>query len=330
MPRQTAREIDQAAADWAARADRGLTAEEEAGLDTWLAGDVRRPGAYARMRAAALESHRAAALGPHYDPSDFAPTRNAGPSRRRVMLAGGGLLAAGVGGLAVLGPQGLNSERRYATHKGEMRQVALEDGSVVTLNTDSRLSVRFTRTARKIELTQGEALFDVAKDPDRPFTVAAGLTLARAVGTSFTVARLADRPVQVLVGEGVVEVGRQRDQRVTPVRIGANTRAIDPGLAPGEVIVTEPVDENELRRELAWRDGRIAFEGATLQQAASEFARYSDIAIIVTDPVLGRQEIAGLYQSNDPVGFAKAVAESLNAYAEVVDGAVRIGRLQRT
>jgi transmembrane sensor len=82
----------------------------------------------------------------------------------------------------------------------------------------------------------------------------------------------------------------------------------------------------ELHRELAWRDGRIAFEGEALGQAAAEFARYSDVRIVIADPELGREEIAGLYQANDPVGFAKAVALSLNARAEVGSGEVRILR----
>jgi len=62
---------------------------------------------------------------------------------------------------------------------------------------------------------------------------------------------------------------------------------------------------------LAWKDGRLAFEGETLAQAASEFARYSDTRIVIDDPALAHEAITGLYQSNDPVGFARAAALAL-------------------
>jgi transmembrane sensor len=225
----------------------------------------------------------------------------------------------------------LSRGQDYITEKGEVRQIALQDGSVVTLNTATHLTVQFSKGRRDVHLVQGEALFDVAKDVSRPFSVAAGTTLARVVGTSFTVTHLKDRPVRVLVKEGIVEVGRLGSAAMPPVTLVANTRAVDPskstaGEDSAPAITITSVPATELHRELAWRDGQIAFEGQTLLEAASEFARYSDTRIVVDDPSLGREEIAGLYQSNDPVGFAQAVAESLNAHAEILDGSVRISR----
>jgi transmembrane sensor len=195
---------------------------------------------------------------------------------------------------------------------------------VVTLNTASRLSVEFSTHRRAVTLIEGEALFDVAKDRSRPFVVTAGATEVRAVGTSFTVRRLENQPVQVLVREGVVEVTQSDHPIPTPLRASLNTEVTAPAgdAQPALATVAAP----ELDRQLAWREGRLSFEGQTLTQAAAEFARYSDTRIIIDDPSLGREEIAGLYQANDPVGFSRAIATSLNAHAQVGDGVVRITR----
>lgn len=327
MSRETAQEIDFAAADWAARVDRGLSADEERALDAWLADDPRRVGAYGKVRAVALNSERARALGPQFDPANFR-TEQEGTSisRRRMLFAGAGAIAAGIGGLVAVS-LGFNARGvRYDTRLGEVKVTPLADGSVMTLNTASRVMVSFTEQERTIRLLEGEALFDVAKDRFRPFVVEAGDTRVRAVGTSFTVRRLADAPVQVMVREGVVEVNRRGQAAVAkPVRLTANTRAIASD-SPAKPVSAALVAPTEIRRELAWREGRIAFEGETLRQAAEQFARYSDTRIVIDDPAIAREEITGLFQANDPVGFAQAVATSFNLRAEVGAGEVRLRR----
>lgn len=323
MPKPTSREIDDVAARWAARADRGpLSAQDQQALDAWMAGDTRRLGAYARARAIALHTERAQALGPSYDPASFVtPAKAPMLSRRNALWAGAAAASlAGVGavGLLVAGP------RRYNTRRGEMRVVSLEDGSVMTLNTASRIEVGYSRRARNVRLLEGEALFDVARDAQRPFLVMAGDTQVRAVGTSFTVRRLGDTPVEVLVREGVVEVNQAQGPARPPVRLSANSRAVAPeARAPISAVSLAPSD---ISRELSWREGRIAFEGDTLSQAAGEFARYSDTRIVIDDPEVGRQEITGLFVANDPIGFAKAAAVSLGLRATVGEDEVRLSR----
>lgn len=319
--KETAAEIDAAAADWAARADRGLSAEEETALRAWLASDARRTGAYARVRGLALYTQRAAALGPQYDPGSFTVPETASmrPSRRRFLAAGSALAASvAVGGLLYM------QDRTISTRKGEMRVVPLDDGSIVTLNTASRIEVQFRPEARHIRLLEGEALFDVAHDAARPFVVFAGDTNVRAIGTSFSVTRLKNAPVQVLVREGVVEVAREDAPVTAPVRVTAHNRAVAASGKPQ--IAAAPVQAAELQRELAWREGRIGFEGETLRDAAAKFARYSDTEIVIDDAAMAREEIAGLFQANDPVGFAKAIAVSLGGRAEVTGGKVRLTR----
>jgi transmembrane sensor len=211
-----------------------------------------------------------------------------------------------------------------STGKGETRVVALQDGSVVTLNTLSRIAVDFSEETRGIRLLQGEVLFDVAKNPGRPFVVLVGETQVRVVGTIFTVRRIAAAPVQVLVREGIVDVAKTGMAAAAPVRIFANMRATAPVTGGG--IAAHTVAPTELRRALAWQDGRIELKGETLAEAVTEFARYSDTKIVIDDPRLAKEEIAGLFNANNPVGFAQTVAVSLNARTRIEEDVVHISR----
>ena len=322
MPGKTANQIDAEAADWAARVDRGpLSPGDAQQFQDWLDRDVRCPGAYARIRALALYSERAQALGSDFDPNNFVPA--AGPSRRRALAIGSAIAAT-----TLIGVTGtwhvLRLHGRFSTGKGETKVVALQDGSVVTLNTASEIVVNYSDALRSVELIRGEALFDVAKHKVRPFVVTAGHTNVRAVGTSFTVRRMDATPVQVLVREGVVEVF-EPTAGTQPVRVSANTLVEAPQDRDG-AMTASPVPTAQMHRQMAWHSGQLAFEGETLAQAAAEFARYSDIRIVIEDPALAREEIAGLFKATDPVGFAQKIAISLNARARIGEGEVRLTR----
>jgi transmembrane sensor len=225
MRRETSQEIDSRAAEWAARIDRGaLSSEEDRQLEQWLAGDQRRRGAFMRIRAVALHSERARALGSGYDPDAFLDRPLAGAAaitRRRMLWLGGSAVAA-----AMIGAVGLRltGATRYGTRLGEVRVVTLKDGSVITLNTSSSIRVDMGSARRLVALEAGEALFDVASDPARPFIVEAGDAAVRAVGTSFAVRRFGSAPVEVVVREGLVEVTAPSNAR--PIRMGANRPVI--------------------------------------------------------------------------------------------------------
>lgn len=316
---QKSQEIDNLAVRWAVRRDLGtLSPEEEAEFQVWLAADKRHLGAYGRAEAVLfrLERLNGASL-------DGASSENTHPSRwnrRRLVLAGG--LAASIAaavGVALHLPETVR-ERSFSTAIGQIREVVLEDGSVMVLNTNTKIRVRFTQEVRAIDLLRGEAQFDVAKNKKRPFIVSAGDTLVRAVGTSFTVSMLPKRPVQVLVKEGVVELQRADAVAAIPVRASANIQAIAPVGAP---FVTLAVPEEKLIRDLAWQQGHIALENKSLEEAAQEFARYSEVRIVV-DPAVSDRTVTGLFASNDPIAFARAAAAVLRLRMEVRGNEVRI------
>lgn len=313
--RLSSEQVYDEAAYWAARVDAdALPAGDQATFEQWLGADTRHFGAYAQ--ACAL-------LTPIKKP---APMRLIEPVRtpRRHFIVWGGIAAALV---ALVGARNYSNwflgEDRYRTALGEMKVIPLSDGSVVTLNTNSEIAVRYTRSQRLIELVRGEALFDVAKNKHRPFVVQTGTALVRAVGTSFSVRVLPNQPVQVLVREGIVEVKRPGVPVAPVVLVAMNNRAIAPQDAP---ITAKSVERSEVGRELAWRVGRLAFHGETLAEAAAEFARYSDARIQIDDPEVANQKITGLFVSTDPVGFANAVAISFDLHTEISDSQIRITR----
>ncbi len=325
--RETSSEIDDAAADWLARMDRAPLSDVDRLLfQAWIDGDVRRRGAFARAKAVMAHADRARALrsGAVVLDQDM-PVR--APSTSRRDLFWGVAAAASVAGIAVLGGTALLQPRRLSTAKGEVRRVPLPDGSSVTLNTASIIRVAYSDRARNIELVQGEALFDVAKDRTRPFVVRAGEMEVKAVGTSFTVHRQQDGAVRVLVREGVVEV--RHGPAAPTVRVAANVMAVAPTPTAAQgapVVKTVAVGPSDVARGIAWRDGLLSFDGDTLQNAALQFERYSDKRIVIDDPGLAHSTITGLFSANDPEGFAKAAAVSFGSRVTVQGDEVHLSR----
>lgn len=339
-----------------------LTPEDQRCLDRWLAADIRHAGAFARAQAILLRMDRLRAIGgtalrasvPAVPPSLIetevppdvnipvsavaglesvlpSPQRFPTITRRHAILAGStaaSLALAGFFGSELIWngrsrrTAPVDTVERFATRRGETRQVRLADGSVVTLNTNSTVAVRFTDKVRNIHLEHGEALFNVAKNKARPFVVTASDAVIRAVGTSFTVRALPEKPVQVLVREGVVEVSH-RDLRVGKVILAvADTKAV---IASDASIAIRAVPRIEVERNLAWQYGQISFENVRLADAAQEFARYSDTRIAV-DPAVANHTITGMFPSNDPAGFARVAATVLNLHVEVEANEVWIVR----
>lgn len=301
---------------------------EEAQLQAWLDGDSRRLGSFARIQATLVRVDAARALGTRYDPEQFLDGQGAGAvatgrpdvSRRRVLWLSGAaaasVVAAGAG-FAVLG-----RGRRYETGVGEMRRIALSDGSVVNLNTASAIEVRFDQQRRTVWLDGGEVLFEVAKDAERPFVVLAGDTRVVAVGTAFTVRRDGGAPVNVVVREGVVEVGRN-DLNLAPVRLTQNMQA-KVGAQSQAPITASTIEADAVERGLFWREGKIGFSDATLASAAAEFARYNEVPIVIADPRIASEKITGLFVATDPRGFARAVATSLDLQVRLEPNAIVI------
>jgi transmembrane sensor len=302
-------EIDDAAAEWAARADAGALAPHDAqALEAWLAADPRHLGAFARAGAVLAHFDKARALG-----RDFEAEAPRMPSRRGALSALAATLAVTAGAGAITYSLIF---RRYSTRRGEMRRVALPDGSTVTLNTASEVVVDFAAGRRSVRLEKGEALFNVTRGA-KPFEVEAGGVRVQASNATFNIRQHEGRQVEVLVCSGVVDLADGS-------RIARLPKATIAYARPSAPVSAKPVSGDDVSRKLAWREGMIAFHGETLAEAADEFARYTDQRIVIDDPEVARRTVVGLFVANDPAGFAKAVALSFGLRAQPVPEGVRL------
>lgn len=178
----------------------------------------------------------------------------------------------------------------YATAIAEIREITLEDGSIVTLGAKSELDVVFDPDKRQVTLLAGEAFFDVAKDPSRPFFVSVDDTLIRVVGTKFDVKRTAG-DVHVSVLEGTVDVMKTED--LTTAKNEALGRIETKRLSAGQKIIADQrpqlpdVREIETATPGAWRAGRLAYEDASLFEIVADVNRYSDRPIRIASGDIG-------------------------------------------
>jgi transmembrane sensor len=225
----------------------------------------------------------------------------------------------GISGAIFLYTVGPLAGDRYATPVGGMSAVPLKDGSKVTLNTGSRIRVDLTRKERRIDLAAGEAFFDVAKDPSRPFIVRAGGKRIVAVGTQFSV-RNDGGSVQVVVTEGVVRL-----EDADAVLPNATKRVPDAGvmLTAGAIarttagnIVIQPASLSQAEELLSWRTGYVVFRETALADAVAEFNRYNERKIVIRDPRVAAMRLTGRYRANNFEGFVRLLQESFPIRAQ--------------
>ncbi len=226
-------------------------------------------------------------------------------SRRK--LVGGFIAASVVAGAATAAWRYAGDVDLYRTRVGERRVVALADGSRVHLNTASTIEISLKKDRRQLRLVKGEALFEVAHDPSRPFLVNAASARLRAVGTAFNV-RIRENVVELTVTEGVVAVAQSGDPVLRPR--GAHIAAGDGAVIRAGAVAPTVLGGEVLRQRTAWQEGVIEFEGETLPQAVEEFNRYRAQPIIVGDPRLSNIRVGGRFEVDEADKFLLALESS--------------------
>ncbi len=344
--------IARAAADWVAKRDRGLSAEEERAFSHWLAAD--------EQHAAALESHEEAWMRLDALASakiDFRPasaaakppasaTTNSDEDAKRSPLKPkinktAWLAWAGLAAMVALVIGGVVKNRirvspsvesvSYVSAVGERREIALADGSVVWLNTDSQVVVAYAPDSRDLKLLRGEAYFIVAKDQTRPFSVASDKLRVTAVGTEFNVASTPQRH-QVLVAEGQVRVvaantRASKEPSELVLSAGQSAAALADSMGAGEwQLRAATLSPEELARRLAWRAGKLEFAEATLAEVLAEFNRHHVKPITLADPALGQIRIAGSFRADNVEGLLRVLETSFQLRVEQRADAVLISR----
>lgn len=221
------------------------------------------------------------------------------PFRHRLAA---GVLAAVAAGLLLLFSPGLvvrlQSDQLTAT--AEVRSVALDDGSVVMLGADSAIAVRYRDAGRDVRLLKGEAFFQVAPDPRRPFRVAARDVEVTVLGTSFNV-RLADDGAEVTVATGVVQVANAGESPVASLRLHPGDWA---RLGRAGAVERGAVQADEVA---PWLHGQIVARDRPMADVVDELRRYYRGMIVVADDSLRGRRVTGVYNLSDPKAALSAI-----------------------
>jgi transmembrane sensor len=286
--------VEAEASAWLARLQGPNRSEgSEAAFRTWLKSDPAHEEAFERandiwemLPGLARQSDHAASI--------------VHGSRRGVLAMAASvatLLALGGGGYALL-----TRPPVHETRVGEQQVVMLDDGTRVSLNTDSKLVILYSQDERRVRLDRGEAMFEVSKNRARPFIVDTDREHVRALGTIFIVRRDAGRTAVTLL-EGKVQV-------TGPAARGGPIATLNPG---DRVMVTPSagaaLDRPSVEAVSAWRRGEVVFEDSSLLQVAEELNRYSDNHLVVADPSLASLRISGVFSTKDLAEVARAIAD---------------------
>jgi len=284
------------AALWVARMQSAdATEAEREAFHIWLRADAAHAAAYEDMQN----------LWGELGEIELAPAK---PKKRRGPR---GAMLAGVAGLCLIGLAALFAEKSgltdhwqadYYTEIGETRMLALEDGSRISLNTDTAITVHYSQNERRITLLRGEAYFDVAKNPERPFIVKDGSLTAKALGTHYSVrAGSGVLPQEVQVEEGRVEVTTDTDVAI---------------LTPGETVTLG--DNGRLLRarkdvasSMAWREGKLIFSSQPLREVLDILSQYRRGRIVILDEAAARQRVSGIFDLKDTDQALTILEESL-------------------
>lgn len=304
--------IDETACRWAAALDRGLDPGERAQLGAWLDEDGRHRGALLRASAALhlLDRGRALSGGS----GAVAEPARVDRGQARWWRVGGGAVAAALVATLGLG-MGLWPERgeRIDTRIGEIRRLPLADGSVALVNSGTTLRVAFSPARRDVRVDKGEAWFQVAHNPERPFIVASGPYRVQAVGTAFDVRREGD-VARVVVTKGVVKIWSvDSDRPARHVSAGQWAMLRPDGPQAAKILPPQASDQ-----QLAWREGRIVLDDMTLGAAVAEFNRYNVNRLEVAPQLAGRR-VVGWFRIYDVDGFATASAAMVGGRVERID-----------
>ncbi|GLK50358.1 protein FpvR [Brevundimonas intermedia] len=296
----------QTAEAWLARMRRpSVPARDQAAFLEWLEADDDHLQQYEAAKAGLAElSPLSGAFS-----ADLARLRRRAVRSQRRLLIAGGLATGAVAALAafVLVLPGVGREppvragRLYASAPGQITDVALEDGSRVTLDADTRIQVAYSRDARRVVLLRGAAYFDVAHNAEQPFQVAAEDRRVIVTGTRFAVA-LRKSQAEVSLLEGRVAIGR------TDVgKARALERAV--ALAPGQQAVFTPgrdglrVRRIDVDAATAWRERRLVFHDTPLSVVIDEAGRYAGTPMVIADPALADMRVTAVLPLTGEAGL---------------------------
>ena len=207
---------------------------------------------------------------------------------------------------------------QLVTQIGEQKTKKLNDGSELTLNTNSKVNVQYSKNERSIYLTSGEAHFEVAHNSQRPFKVYTPHGNVRAVGTAFTIS-LANDNLAITVTEGRIAItssqpsARNKNQPLALVDAGHKVNVSD------DHPQIKRIDTVELEKRTAWQKGLLIFDGDSLKSVIEEISRYTDTTIVVTDESINSVKIGGQFRTNEIQGLLESLHNGFGISAHYID-----------
>jgi transmembrane sensor len=300
--------IEEVAMNWLLERDDGFAPGRAAEFEAWRRRDARHATAVERLEQTWSRLEELASPAMTFPPL---PGASSSPRISRRLLLWPALAAAAVLVLAFgwwrAGSGNLHAQ--YATTPGSVQRILLPDGTVVTLNGESAAEVNYAGDERRVRLGRGEAHFDVAHDPARPFLVTAGGITVRVVGTAFNV-RVATAVVEVVVASGQVRVTAPENGLAQP----GSGRTPTPLLEKGDRVVVPRtghealpavtrLDPEQLRAALAWQQERLVFADTPLREVVDQFNRRNVVQVRFGDEQLGARLVGGTFAANNVEAF---------------------------
>jgi len=348
--------IAQDAADWFVASRAGLTANERNGFATWLKASPVHVEEYLALEVIGRDLRKACeasrysidellARAMHEEDTPVRPIwqrlveglRTPSPRSQRAAIALAALGAVSLGLLVLwnlrpiahVSTPAAVTALHFETRHGEQQTHRLADNSILHLNTDSAVTVRYSDNERLVVLTSGEAEFEVAHAPERPFRVFAGRAEIVDSGTQFDV-RLKDESTLVTVVEGRIGVALAAstesgspNQGYTPqlVQVNAGQQiSVTDGEWPAAPVAIDT------QRTTAWLHRQIMFENEPLERVASEFNRYAQKPIEITTPALRNLQVSGVFATDNTAAFIAFLRSLQGVHVEVTATRIRVSQ----
>jgi len=349
--------IAEDAADWFVATRAGLTAEERDGFATWLKASPVHVEEYLALEVIGRDLRKACAASRYSIDAILARALREehtlvrrfwqrlveapwGPSPLR--QAAMAVAALGVVGLGLLLLWNLRpivhvssfaavTALHFETRHGDQQTYRLSDNSILHLNTDTAVTVRYDDNERLVVLTSGEAEFEVAHAAERPFRVFAGRAEIVDLGTKFDV-RLKDKSTLVTVVEGRIAVGLSTSAESGGLNQGYTRQLVQ--VKAGQQIAV--ADEEwpatpatvDAQRATSWLHRQITFENEPLERVASEFNRYAQKPIEIDTPALRNVKVSGVFATDNTSAFIAFLRSLRGVHVEVTATRIRVSQDQ--
>ena len=326
--------IEAVAADWLAQRDAGRWGpDDQQALELWIARATLHRVTFLRLEAAwnraeqprTTSSPATDQLGvvqsvPPRVNLQLAPVALTSPyavkkaARFPWRLVAAIVVAVSIGSLAYHlledGPSAQQLTQVESTAVGEQRKLQLADGSIVELNTDTRLRYAVDAGMRTVAIELGEAFFDVVHDAKRPFTVLAGPYQIKVLGTRFGL-RFDGQVLRAVVLDGRVQVAQvdvstMSNRDLAPLAVLQQGDVLAASVRRAPVVSRVPLER--LEDTLGWRRGELVLNDFTLAEAAAEFNRYNLRQLVLTDAAVARLRVGGRFDPRNVGQFARLLA----------------------